>query len=84
MKALMTYKPKMKRNINILSKSCKKYDTQNITYVSQSTYDILKYCDGTNNISNIGYNLSIDYQAYADLNKIQDVLKYANMKGWLE
>lgn len=49
-------------------------------YINKNEYDVLRMCDGTKSVSEIGYSLSQDYKGYVNL---QDVNSTIEKFSWL-
>lgn len=81
-----TYKPILKSYAKLDNKFNKMIiqTPQKTIFLSKKQYDILNYCTGEHTVCSIGYQLSQDYQACIDVNKVNDFVQYATNEKWIE
>lgn len=82
---LMQYitKPKLIKQVIIIKNKRTLVYNKTRTCINQRQFDMLKYFDGKHNLAEIGYELSQEYQAYADYTEIEEFVHYAKEKGWI-
>lgn len=84
MKAVMM--PRLKSNFNLKNMHAKHklVSKTKCVHLTQSEFDILKYCDGNKSLSTIVYCISLDYQGYPNCENIKRVIDTGYKNGWLE